>query len=55
MDNGSTWLERVFVEQDGKVIAISVSVELTRDVRDVVAGFLESHCVEATTDCGGDL
>ena len=54
-DNGSTWLERVFVEQDGKVIAISVSVDLTRNVGDVVGGFLENHSLEAATGCGEDL
>ena len=33
LHNGSTWLERVFVERDGKIVAISASVELARVVR----------------------
>ena len=45
-------LERVFVEQGGQISAVSVKVELARDVRDVVAGFLEDHPVAAATDCG---
>ena len=46
LHNGSTWLERVFVERDGKIVAISASVELARVVRNVVAGFLENTACE---------
>ena len=46
-ENGGSWLKRVFVEQDGKIVAVSAGVELARDVRSVIAGFLEDHHVEA--------
>ena len=39
----SARLKRVFVEQDGQVVAVSVSVELVGDVRSVISGFMEDH------------
>ena len=48
-------LKRVFVEQDGKVVAVSVGVELVRDMWCVIAGFLKDHNVEAAAGCGKAL
>ena len=39
----------VLVEQNGKVRVVSVRKEIIRDVRDMVAGFLENNCMEFAT------
>ena len=41
--------------QDGQVDTVGTGVELARDVRCVVARFLQDNCVEAATDCSEDL
>ena len=42
------WLKGVLVEQNGKVRVVGVCSEVIRDVRDMVAGFLENDCMEPT-------
>ena len=42
------WLKGVLVEQNGKVRDVGVCTEVIRDVRDMVAGFLENDCMEPT-------
>ena len=39
--------KRVFVEQDGEVVAVGVGVELVRDMRYMTTGFLEDHSMES--------
>ena len=45
-DDKRVWLKGVLVEQNGKVRVVSVRKEIIRDVRDMVAGFLENNCME---------
>ena len=54
-ERDSTRLNRVFVEQNGQVVTVSVGVELVDDVRSVITGFLEDHHVEATASDTEDL
>ena len=48
-DNERVWLKGVLVEQNGKIRVVSVCTEVIRDVRDMVARFLEDNCMEPTT------
>ena len=54
-ENGGSGLKRVFVEQDGSIVAVSAGVELARGMPNVVTDFLENHRVEASADCTEDL
>ena len=47
--------ERVLVEEDGEVVAVSVSVEVVRDMRYVIPGFVKDHSMEASTGSRNDL
>ena len=47
-ENKRVWLKFVLVEQNGKVRVVGVCTEVIRDVRDMVAGFLENDCMEPT-------
>ena len=48
-------LKGVFVEQNGKVRVVGVCSEVIRDVRDMVAGFLENDCMEPTAGGRDDI
>ena len=48
-ENKRVWLKGVLVEQNGKVRVVGVCSEVIRDVRNMVAGFLENDCMEPTT------
>ena len=51
-DNKRVWFKSALVEGKGKIRVVSVRKEIIRDVRDMVAGFLEDNCMEFTTGSG---
>ena len=47
----SLFFDRVLIDQDFKVVAFSVSVEVVRDMRYMITGFLEGDSMETSTGC----